>query len=282
MAYDEYLKTVSEKFANLLSEIRTEYNFDNGDEFEIALCKAFRIILPSKYGICRGFVVSIDGEKKGDDIIIFNQERFPTLRLLDDNNYAQKQQIPIEAVYAYIEAKNILCIEDDGGQSLRKALKQVSDIKMMKREQVPLNKVGNIIFKENMTATWCHGWPEYRNPIYTAIISNGARSKEGRKCLDGCKISNELIEEMNKIDIRNILLPDLMIVGQDNICLPVIDDKYISPFYIKEQSMLAAFFRKDLCFGIGISSMFYAFDSIELGSVKWTQVLADGLGIGFE
>lgn len=281
MAYGKYLNTVSEKFSRLVDEIQVEYNFDNGDEFEIALCKAFRSILPSKYGVCRGFVVTLDGQKKGDDIIIFDQDRFPTLRLLEDNTYAQKQQIPVEAVYAYIEAKNILCIEEDGGQSIRKALKQVSDIKKLQREQVPLNRIGNTNFGENMKVEGRNNWPQYKNPIYTAIIANGARSKEGGKCLEGDKISPALIEEFKKIDISDKIFPDLIIIGKDNICLPVICNKLISPFYINGKSQLATFYRENLCFGIGISSMFYALDSIELGSVSWTQVLAEGLGIGF-
>ena len=46
------------------------------------------------------------GNTAGDDIITYDQELYPTLRFLDsDNQYAQKEQIPVEVVYAYIEAK---------------------------------------------------------------------------------------------------------------------------------------------------------------------------------
>ena len=42
----------------------------------------------------------------GDYIITYDQELYPTLRFLDsDNQFAQKEQIPVEVVYAYIEAK---------------------------------------------------------------------------------------------------------------------------------------------------------------------------------
>ena len=63
MAYGDYLKTISTKFENLIAEISTGYNFDYGEEFEIALCKVFRVLLPSKFGICRGFVVTADGKQ---------------------------------------------------------------------------------------------------------------------------------------------------------------------------------------------------------------------------
>lgn len=59
-----------------------------------------------KYGICRGFVVDRHGNTAGDDIITYDQELYPTLRFFDsDNQFAQKEQIPVEVVYAYIEAK---------------------------------------------------------------------------------------------------------------------------------------------------------------------------------
>ena len=35
------------------------------DEYEIAICRVLRHILPLKYGVCRGFVVANDGTKAG-------------------------------------------------------------------------------------------------------------------------------------------------------------------------------------------------------------------------
>ena len=116
-AYSDYLATISKKFCSLFDEIRTDYNFDYGDEFEIAICKALRVILPNKYGICRGSVFTLDNKTIGDDIIIFDQWAYPVLRLLEDNDYAQKQHIPIEAVITYIEAKNTVVLEDGHGNS---------------------------------------------------------------------------------------------------------------------------------------------------------------------
>jgi hypothetical protein len=37
------------------------------------------LVAATRFGICRGYVVTADGEETGDDIIIFNQERFGTL-----------------------------------------------------------------------------------------------------------------------------------------------------------------------------------------------------------
>lgn len=61
MSYGDYLDNITHRCASLLGDISAGYNFDYGVEFEIALCHLLRAVLPSKYGICRGFVVSFDG-----------------------------------------------------------------------------------------------------------------------------------------------------------------------------------------------------------------------------
>jgi hypothetical protein len=38
-----------------LQDIEAIYNFDLGDEFEVAICALPEHILPAKYGVCREF-----------------------------------------------------------------------------------------------------------------------------------------------------------------------------------------------------------------------------------
>src|SRR5690554_797229 len=109
--YDNFVENLSNKFHSRLEEISSDYNFDLGDEFEIAICEALRSFLPIKYGICRGFVVDSEGCKEGDDIIIFDQVNYPTIKLNKKDDYSRKENIPIEAVCAYIEAKHTLTDE---------------------------------------------------------------------------------------------------------------------------------------------------------------------------
>jgi hypothetical protein len=278
MIYDKFLNTISEKYDKLFSEIHAEYNFDSGPEFEIALCKALRILLPSKYGICRGFIVTIDGKKAGDDIIIFDQERFPTLRLLDDTTYAQKQQIPIEAVYAYIEAKNTLCLEGYNGNSIEKAMKQVSDVKKLSRKQVPLNKITyNTTF--NCKVERLEHWPQIRNPMYTAILSRGVRLHKQSKVLSSKEFFPLLQSKLCSFIGSNNKFPDLIIAGSDVICLPSIRSQIESPFFIDGVSNLTPFLSEGLGYGIGMANMFYAFDSIILGEIHWPKVIALGLNL---
>ena len=134
--YNNFLLTLSKRFNGFMDGMSSFYNFDIGDEFEIALCRALRVILPKQYGICRGFIVTRDGSYQGDDIIIYNPFLFPTLRFLGEDNFERKEYIPIEAVYAFIEAKYTINIEGTvkDGQSLNKALTQIELVKSLTRE----------------------------------------------------------------------------------------------------------------------------------------------------
>jgi len=100
--YRDFVANLAKRFDAVLQEIQVEYNFEFGPEFEVAICKVLRRTLPQQFGICRGFVVDKSGELAGDDIIVFDQMRFPTLRALDRIDYSQKEYVPIDAVYAYL------------------------------------------------------------------------------------------------------------------------------------------------------------------------------------
>lgn len=281
MAYLDFLKNIDDKFQALFNEISAEYNFDNGPEFEIALCKALRIILPNKYGICRGFVVSKGGKTAGDDIIIYDQERFPTLRLLQDSTFAQKQKIPIEAVYAYIEAKHTLCLEGNGGQSLSKSTSQIKAVKEIHREQVPLTQITPQVSILSYNANRPSFWPQYRNPLYTAIISRQVRIKESSqisKCDDFFQQFNLSCHLLSKSDYT----PDLIIAGSDVIAIPSVNTQVESPFFMPGISNLSAIKSPDQSFGSGLISMMYAFDHITLGNIHWPTILADGLNLGLK
>lgn len=52
LLYQGYVQTLSQRFESALSEIASQHNFELGDEFEIAICKTLRKILPTRFGIC--------------------------------------------------------------------------------------------------------------------------------------------------------------------------------------------------------------------------------------
>jgi len=66
--------------------------------------------------VSRGFIETADGNMARDDIIIYERSRFPLLRLINESDFCRKQQVPVESVYAYIEAKHSLTLEGEGPQ----------------------------------------------------------------------------------------------------------------------------------------------------------------------
>ncbi|MEK7122900.1 MAG: hypothetical protein AAB855_03525, partial [Patescibacteria group bacterium] len=68
MLYDNYVIDLAAKINSEISNIKAEYGFKIGRDFEFILCRLLSKILPNKYGIVRGFVVAKDGSKAGDDI----------------------------------------------------------------------------------------------------------------------------------------------------------------------------------------------------------------------
>ena len=94
-SYNDYIKTISIRFENLLKEMAAEYNFDNGLELEIAICTVLRAIRPERYGVSRGFILTADGNMARDDIIIHERSRFRLLRLINESDFCRKQQVPV-------------------------------------------------------------------------------------------------------------------------------------------------------------------------------------------
>lgn len=276
MPYSGFSKKISDKFESFFSEISAEYNFDLGPEFEIALCKALRIFLPEKYGVCRGFIVTRHGEKVGDDIIIYDQERMPTLRLLENDQYQQKQEIPLEAVYAYFEAKYTLYLDNKGGQTLTKAFSQIEKIKQLSRKPTASTQIDpytNIQLIQNNQEYW----PKFRNPIYTGIFARNIR------------INNKSTDEVGSFEVLSLLmqvynhnainLPDLIIAGRNIVCLPEVEGQMESPFHIKDSSRLTPIKSDCNAVGVGLSALSWAIDWIKLGIIYWPSIIASGLNL---
>ena len=303
MLYDDYLRTVAERFDQLIENIATQHNFEYGNEYEVALCQLLREVLPWKFGVCRGYAVAADGGKAGDDIIVYDRERFPTLRLLPQDDFSRKQCIPVEALCAYIEAKHCLHVEGRGGQSLLKAFSQVRAVKMLARNPVPLDAPDPYMAPlqefldrwRSDAGTWppaegrgviqlevdlMPGWPSVRNPIFGAIIAHNARLK---KSGDVVKDTDVLRQALMDTPLRERPWPDAVIVGKDLLFLPVLNREgiraYYSPFFVEPISELEVWQREGLAFAVGMCSLLFALDYIRLGKMPWMEILADGLGI---
>ena len=286
--YNGIIDNIARKFENELCNIEAKYNFDYGDEFEIAVCKFLRRFLPLKYGVCRGFVVDKNGNSAGDDVIIYDQELFPTLRFLDvENQFTQKEQIPVEAVYAYIEAKYTL-----NENTLKKAIKQVYNVKKLCYSRNCKSKVpvidGLHIFNNKYSEA--NGWnPCIYNPVYGMILSANCVDVNGNKTMLGSETTHFLfkaIREDLKLDIDEMKYYcfDSVIAGKSTTAFcghylydkngNIIDGVLLTRFYtgINSCSCYQINTHENIAFGLAIAHLMMALNFIQLDTMPWDMI----------
>jgi hypothetical protein len=279
--YDGYVQTLSRRFAAAIDEMQTNFNFDLGDEFEVAICKVMRSVLPSQYGICRGFVVDINGNCAGDDIIIFDRLRFPTLRALNADDYSLKERIPIEAVYAYIEAKHRLTLGEGG--TLAKANAQVAAVKRLisTRASVPISQIRPYFdLGGGLRAAGAPGYPKQLNPPFAAVLSRHVElASERTVSSDPERIHTEL----SRYPWGSAFPPDLILAGEFNAVASVWVSEgqrmLNSPFFIPSQSELVPLVADNVAFGCFLSLLLSGIDWIQLGVMPWNMIASDGFGL---
>lgn len=273
--YPNFLKILSKKIESKFSEIETIHNFDNGPEFEITLCKILRELLPGKFGVCRGFIVDRNGDQAGDDIIIYDRLRFPTMRMLNEEDFSRKEQVPFEAVYCYIEVKNNLELDNESDSTLNKALIQIEKIKTLERPDRLLTQITEIfsmgdLFKISPPA----GWSKTLNPLHTAIISRRTSLKRSYLTLE----ETYPLLEGRSISVKGA--PDLIVAGEGVVVLPtnqIEGLKHIVPFLLPQECTLNVLKTEHHALAIGLCQILWALNRIELGVMPWEEIIRNGL-----
>jgi hypothetical protein len=288
--YNGFVDRIAKAYDSALSSIEAVHNFEHGDEFEIALCNSIRGVLPRRFGVCRGYVVNRGGEVEGDDIIVYESHLYPTGRFLG-GDLTLKEQVPIEAVAAYIEAKNTLEIygdpnKDPDGKSectLDTALGQVSKVKTLcdRRTAVPMNALTrHMNLGTEFSIPTLPGWPTKRNPVYTAIISRHVRIRKNEKQTTDSSAVESALAAKGAVPGAG---PDLIVAGSSNVVLPYASGpngaKTICSPFIVPGSALASMKADNVAIGIGLCHLLWALDFILLGPLNWSDVLADAFGL---
>lgn len=266
--YGDWLSSVTRQFQDAFGQIEAEYNFDLGPEFEIAVCNVLRGLLPRRYGVCRGFVVAKDGTTAGDDIIVFEADRYPVLRSLGED-LSRKQKVPAEAVLAYIEAKHTLHIQGIGPQSLHKSAKQTNAVKALMRERLEPRYRFNY-FDLGAQVKPATGMPKYCNPWYTAIWC--------RKVEWGELTSSNFFPTM--IDSLNVPLTADFVATPDGCLLPVRKEmtedgrtkRTPNPF-LYEDTEHVWFPIENQGFGLATFFLQYAMGWINLPEIDWNGTI---------
>lgn len=284
MLYDGFAKTINDRVLSELDTIASEHNFELGEEFEIAICRVLRKVLPVKYGICRGYVVSKDGQKCGDDIIIFDVARYPTLLFRDRDDFSRKENIPIEAVFGYIEAKYTLNIQGNCGQSLQKAIAQTQAVKRLvnTRESVKLGTIRGVDLGNNKFAS-PDSYPDYWNPSWCGIFVGRLRTKKGGELIESYDKFKDSINSLDLLSPDDH--PDMLVLGRDIIISPSKSSgedniAEMSFFWIDDRFNHGVMNNTPgMAFGVGVIALLAAIDWIRLAPMPWTRIMADASGM---
>jgi hypothetical protein len=285
--YSNYVRTLSRRFVANIDAIVAGYNFEYGPEFEVAICETLRSALPDRFGIARGYVVDANGSKAGDDILIYERSRFPTLALRDRDDYGRKEFVPIEATFCYVEAKHTLHLEGDDPQSLSRACEQVSMVKGLcstRAEMLPEEIMPKVNLKgAGVQVSLPPGYPRIQNPAFGAIFARQVKRNKGGPTLTN---PHEIESVLSTVEIPGPEQPpDLIVLGESNVIVPVLpkeesgEFQLRSPFFIPGKSSYHFRTVQNIAFGVALASVMEALDWIQLGAMPWRDILVDGLGI---
>jgi hypothetical protein len=191
--------------------------------------------------------------------------------------------VPIEAVYAYVEAKHTLCIEGDGPQSLAKAIAQVENVRKLVSKREPV-RAGQVIPLFNLNdcgiaVTIPDYLPPIANPLFTMIVARNVKQSQADK--------TPLNPEAVKQALQGIVLEswaDLVVAGESVVVVPTLPvgqnaAEYKSIFFLKEKYQLQPRQVDGTAFGIAIASLWAAIEWIQLGRMRWHDIIADALGL---
>jgi hypothetical protein len=282
MAYGKHIEHLTKRGEALIQSIAARYNFDLGNEFEIVLCEFLSILLPGRFGVCRGFIVASNDQFAGDDIIIYDRHAYPTLRLLPQGRYERREEIPADAVYAYIEAKHTLYLNEPEthGQSLAKANKQIRGVKALDRKAVPpQGRFTRLVRKHILDVPepdpQC---PSRSNPWFTAIVSRNVKTLQ--ESGEPATIE-EFSGAIGKLDPNTV--PDLIIAGPSLLGIPVIERGgqvgMGSPFFVPQVSRFSCVsVEKNSALAAGLCVLLAALEWIKLAPLDWSKIVHDEIG----
>lgn len=282
--YGGWFDDVVQRLENELKERRGLENLELGPELEIAVCHALRGLLPARVDVCRGWVVDRTGAQAGDDIIVYDASRFPTLRGLGPD-LTRRERVPAEAVLAYIEVKHTLYAgakvrRKNKGQSLEKACSQVAALKRLERDAMPLEALAPRFALPKGAIQRRPGFPAVRNPWYTAVWAVHLQVDRDLADTPARAVAHRL-EEIERGSVPRRLLPDVIAAGQV-MMTPAVNvsrtTREARPFLT--DGTHPVFTSGVPALGLAIMHLSWAIEDILLGELPWRHLIHEQLATG--
>ncbi len=279
--YSGWFEHIAEHLENRFREFRDVDPLELGPEFEEAICEVLEGFLPARAGVCCGWVVDCHGERRGDDIIVYDASRFPTLRGLRGKKKRVKERVPAEAVLAYLEVKHTLYVKQrtpkkNKGQSLATACRQVEAVKRLRRAPVPLEMITPRYALPKDTIKQRPGFPEIRNPWYAAVWAFNLQVDKDMEH-DAAEAVKRCLAAIRGAGTEDSHLPDVIAAGSVMMSPAVVASEgcELRPFITPETNFVFTNGVKAL--GAAMLHLTWAIDDILLGEIPWRRMLAHQL-----
>jgi hypothetical protein len=284
LLYNGYINNIAEHFEAALLSVKAIYNFDLGNDFEAAFAQAIGKLLPQQFGAALGHVINEAGDQAGDDVIIFDRLRYPTLRVLPEVG-ARKEWIPVEATFGYIEAKYTLEIEGNGKQSIAHAAEQVSKVKALCHQRAPVamsHILPGVHLAPPIIMNAPSGYPGRMNPAFGGIVARHVRARPGAAHIEDPQEIHDLLLAAGVPAPEHA--PDFIVAGQSVIVFPVVraeggSGQLRSPFFIPGNGAHVVKIAQKQAFGIAVILTLQALDWMRLGQMPWTRIIKNALDI---
>lgn len=276
--YYGFANTLNRTFTSRLADLEGIYNFELGNELETAIVELLHDFLPDRFGVCRGHIVAKSGASAGDDIIVFDRLLYPTLR----SKQMPKQFVPTEAVLAYIEVKHSLELGTPDGQSLHRAIQQVTAVRRV-------FSYGVRRFRDLLPPDAEYSSLElpHTNRMFGMVLARNAKLN-GKRLEDTADILKELNARFPTIQYPG---PDLVVVGDQVVGTPVrrifagnadgLQNLHVtqggisSIFQYDGPSLLEFADAKHLGFGLGMLVLMSALGKACPAPIPWEDVIED-------
>jgi len=127
-----------------------------------------------------------------------------------------------------------------------------------------------------LTLSSANGWPNIKNPPYTAIWARNVKSEVGDKNNIGhAEILQGLKNQGEAFDKSSI---DCLVLGDQTIVLPTSTTTYSSPFFLSGKSLAVTQVIHGSAFGVAMCVLNQAFGWMELAPIDWSRAIAHSVG----
>ena len=115
------------------------------------------------------------------------------------------------------------------------------------------------------------------NPLLSVVFTRNVRRRKGENVLTDKKDIENLLSSQQVVSSE---APDLFVLGRNHLVIPFMDHqtvpggKVVTPFYLPGKSYYEIKVVDGIAYSVALAIMMAALDWIQLGSIPWSEIIA--------